>query len=252
MKLRSLLYESNDLEKNQRSIIHLSDGIEWHLQKRPNRFPLKNRVISLAAELRAYEHAHATEMLDFFNEQTENQLEWRICLSICHDVLSINRDRDFRFRPLLSGKEVRDHAVRIRIAEINPAEAQARVYNYRSRQTEDHTNVTYVLAHRGNMRFAKQSRLATDTWRVSWKEHFGNIIDMDPIAWGNISNLRDLLRMEDNRQCRHCGEFLSVRLQYTGLNSAELRASRQHSKKFVRTDAERQEENQRRAEKYNQ
>ena len=136
--------------KNQCSVIHLAAGIEWHLQKRPNRFPLKNRVIGLAAELRIHEHNRSKEMRDYHTIASNGDTVCTAIINaICRDLYKANRDSDFRFWPLFSGKEIDDHDLRIRIVDVNSHNNRTRVYNYRS----DHADATpdgvlYLLAHR--------------------------------------------------------------------------------------------------------
>ena len=108
-KLRMLLNEWNTLEKNQCSIIHLAAGIEWHLQKRPSRFPLKARVINLAAELRIHEYTREGEIYRHYTEEGNEADRNEILKALCRDVVTANHDRDFRFLPLFSGGEVGDH-----------------------------------------------------------------------------------------------------------------------------------------------
>ena len=104
MKLRMLLNEGDALGGNQCSIIHLTDGIEWHLQKRPNRFPSKTRVISLAAELRIHGLNREGEMWKHYSRFADTVPKSEdIAKAICHDVTTANHDRDFRAWPLFSG-----------------------------------------------------------------------------------------------------------------------------------------------------
>ena len=254
LKLRKLLYEGSNLERNQCSIIHLSAGIEWHLQKRPNRFPLKNRVISTAAEMRVHEYERAVEMMDRYNSSATDDMNYKICKVLCRDVINASHDRDFRFWSLFNGREVQDHALCVRIVEINSAETQTRVYNYCGPNADTPDKAIYLLAHRGHMRFMKQSRLTTDTRWENWKEHFGTVTDMNPAPWGGLGNLQEMLRMDDNRTCRRCNEIMSVRLQYPGIKldaKYESRVAGRHQKKLVRTDEERKEHNRIWTEKYN-
>ena len=105
------------------------------------------------------------------------------------------------------------------------------------------------------MRFMKQSRLTTEKRWGNWEDHFGNVTDMGPKSWENIADLRDMLCMDDSRQCRHCNDILSVRLKYPGTKSIaerEQRVAGRHPKKSVRADEERKAYNLIWTEKYNQ
>ena len=254
-KMRLLLHEGNNMEKNQCAITHLAAGAEWHLQKRPNRFPLKARVMSLAAELRIHEYDRPTSMMGNYPSADGGSVETRIVRAVCHDVINANRDRDFIFRPLFSGEEIGDHQLCIRIVEINSQETRTRVYNYQSGSQEDPDKVIYLLAHRGHMRFVKPSRLTTETRWKKWRTEFSQVIELEPIKWDGLQTIRDLLRMEESRQRRHCRGYVDVRLQYPGMcqpHEMVRRMAGHHSKRQVRTDADRRLANQKWVGRYNQ
>lgn len=149
MNLRMLLSEGNTLGRNQCSIIHLAAGIEWHLRKRPNRCQLKEIVANLAAELRIREYTRSAAMWKHHSSRTAGKaMEGEISKAICHDSITANHGRGFRFRPLFSGKEVGDRELGIRIAELNTQDSRTRVYNYQTKEEVAGNNAIYLMAHR--------------------------------------------------------------------------------------------------------
>ena len=87
-----------------------------------------------------------------------------------------------------------------------------------------------------------------------WRQDSNRIFDLPILTWDEIANLHDLLPSGGNRHCRHCPDQVSTRLQYPGsnLNGETVRRMDGHtSKKSIRTDAQRKEDNRRWAVKYN-
>ena len=254
MKLRVLLNEGSAFEKNQCSIIHLAAGIEWQLQKRPNRLPLKNRVISTASELRISEHHNASKMLEQFSKEESCADDERLLVdALVRDVLAANHDRDFRFWSLFCGEEIMCQNLCIRIVELNNRDARTGVYNFTSENwAGGEREVLYMLAYRGHMRFMKQSRLATDVRWEKWRGEFAQIFDMRLMKREDIKSLNELVAGVESRQCRHCPASCHVRLQYPGIGSAQAvpcRMAGHTSKRHTRTNEQRREQNERWAKK---
>ena len=246
MKLRVLLNEGSAFEKNQCSIIHLAAGIEWQLQKRPNRLPLKNRVISTASELRIFEHHNASKMLEQFSKEESCTADERLLVdALVRDVLAANHDRDFRFWSLFCGEEIMCQNLCIRIVELNNRDARTGVYNFTSENwAGGEREVLYMLAYRGHMRFMKQSRLATDVRWEKWRGEFAQIFDMRLMKREDIKSLNELVAGVESRQCRHCPASCHVRLQYPGIGSAQAvpcRMAGHASKRHTRTNEQRRE-----------
>ena len=256
LKLRTLLNEGNAFGGNQCSIIHLAAGVEWHLQKRPNRFPLKNRVISTAIELRIFEHYNACKMRGQFCNNESCTTERMAVEALVRDVLSANHDRDFRFWSLFCGKEIVDQNLRIRIVELNSHDARTRVYNFASEDWNGgEQEVLYILAYRWHMGFMKQSRLTNEVRWGKRGEEFTQIFDMQLLNLEDIGTLSDLVAGYESRQCRHCPESCQVRLQYPGVVNPQIapcRMSGHTSKRHPRTDAQRKEYNDQWAKRYNE
>ena len=253
MQLRIGLNEGHNVEKNQCSIIHMAAGLEWHLQNRPNRFPLKSRVLQLATELRGLELRRANEMVVLARDADQ---KWKdTVLSLTHDIITSNRDRDFRFWPLFNGEDTNRHEVTVRIVELNTSNTKVKVYNYaRAGIPTKEDKVIYMLAHRGHMRFMKQSRLATDTRRGNWREAFGHVIDLPMVGWSDVKSADAVKLSPDVRQCRHCPVMIVRRVHFPGctmgVEGGENRLAGKRPKRVVRTDEQRREANQRWAKKY--
>ena len=100
----------------------------------------------------------------------------------------------------------------------------------------------------------KKSRLTTDTMWAKWGDDFNQFMDLQPANWGELQYLHASVATEDHRQCRHFPESVRFRLQYPGVissNDAGHRIAGRSSRKSIRTDEERREQNTRWAAKYN-
>ena len=162
MEMRKRSNEWHNIEKNQCSIIHLAAGLEWHLQNRPNRSPLRSRAMRMDTELRGVEFNRALEMID---SSLPIKCTWSETVhALTRDIGTSNHDRDFRFWPLLNGDATEKHGIDVPAVELNTSNAKARVYNYqKSTHKPRGASVIYLLAHRGHMKFMKQSRPTPDT-----------------------------------------------------------------------------------------
>ena len=97
--MRRELGSSAETEKNQCTLTHAVAASEWLNQRQPKRAPLASRVKELASELRQGELGLAktiTEHITTAETTVEKEL-----VSLCHDVRSPGRDRDFRTIGLL-------------------------------------------------------------------------------------------------------------------------------------------------------
>ena len=254
LTLQKKLNEGNTSGENQCSVIHLAAALEWNLQNRPNRFPLKTRVLHMAAEMRALEYERA---LNVWMCPKPGQGVEPLLQSLTHDILTANHDRDFRLWSLFNGVETNKHNVCVRVVELNSSSTRTRVYNYQPNDANtSEQNAIYLLAHRGHMRFMKPSRLTPETRWKNWRNEFNQVMDLLPITWGECSDATVMFGGWEDRQCRHCPERIWVKLTLPGMtseieNAGTSRLAGKHPKRYVRTDAERREDNRRWTERYN-
>ena len=77
------------------------------------------------------------------------------------------------------------------------------VYNYCSPNVKaKEENVIYLMAHRGHLRFAKQSRITTGTLRDGCGSAFGQVIDVDVLHWdSNIVISGETMGGSEGKQC---------------------------------------------------
>ena len=147
LPMRIGINEGSNIEKNQCSVIHLAAGLGWNLQNRPNRPPLKARVLHLATELRGLEFRRSTEMID--SAVALDQVWKDTVQALTHDIVASNHDRDFRFWPLFNGEDTDRREVSIRVVELNTSNTKVIVYNYlRAGAVVRGDKVIYMLAHR--------------------------------------------------------------------------------------------------------
>ena len=132
---------------------------------------------------------------------------------LTHDVVTSNHDRDFRFWPLFNGEDTDRHNVNVRIAELNTNSSRTRLYNYQGPNGGlVGGSAIYLLAHRGHMRFTKQSRLTT---KVRWgkrQESLNNVIDLAMTSWSDIVEKAEPFGEIDVRQCHRFPAVIGRRL----------------------------------------
>ena len=109
--LRFDISRGDSTEKNQWALLAMAAGIEWSLQKRPQRAPSRTRVQSVSRELRGEEIAMAKRV---------NEPMPRVLMSAVHDVVSLGNDRDIRVFNWFLVPIVRGYVqCEIRIVEIS-------------------------------------------------------------------------------------------------------------------------------------
>ena len=98
------------------------------MKSRPNRSPLRNRVIHKDAQLRLSEYNRDVKAWNHAEEG--NRLKNDAAATLTRDIAHANHGRDFRFLPFPHGSDVEPHKILVRIAGLNANGPHASIYNY--------------------------------------------------------------------------------------------------------------------------
>ena len=142
-------------ENKQCTLLHWADAVEWNAQKRGARIPLRSRVYQIAQQARMGEATIARTVSLAVSDGG------RLCelQSLLHDAYRAHHGRDFRtiglaMKPALGA--ISD--VELRILDINNGSTDVVGYRYEfGNEVSTPDNAIYLVAHKGHMRWAKQS-----------------------------------------------------------------------------------------------
>ena len=167
--------------------VHLALGLEWMAQGRPRRIPDKNRVATVATQIRSDEYQQAQE---FTKGRSRSRSETTSKLfSLAHGVMTSNRDRNFQdIHLFLEGLDLslHHHVVRIFDLECRDNHTTINVHQFGdSDQKIDLDAIINLIVWRGHVRFWTPS---ADTRHTSWRDgqqQVGSLVVREWIPWQN-------------------------------------------------------------------